>query len=127
LQHCHQRLSILHNYFDDSTELFSDQYLAKFVDTDSAKSSFPCIPFIYTAQISDLIHSKRKRISKNSCTIYNCVTIIHRKSFLKIIIVVRQLLAYLGASFSDLHIVFFLNYIVFPSDVFPRKSRSSAF
>jgi len=27
LQHCHQRLSVLHNYFDNPTKLFSDLYL----------------------------------------------------------------------------------------------------
>jgi len=35
-------LSILHNYFDDLTKLFSDLYLAKFLDT-SSKPFFPCI------------------------------------------------------------------------------------
>jgi len=34
-------LSILHNYFDDPTKLFSDLYLAKFLDT-SAKPFFLC-------------------------------------------------------------------------------------
>jgi len=33
-------LSVLHNYCDSSTELFSDLYLAKFLHT-SAKSFFP--------------------------------------------------------------------------------------
>jgi len=33
-------LNILHNYFD-SPKIFSDLYLAKFLDT-SAKSLFPC-------------------------------------------------------------------------------------
>jgi len=33
------RLSVLHNYFDDLTKLFSDLYLAKFLDS-SAKSFF---------------------------------------------------------------------------------------
>jgi len=33
LQHCHQRLSVLYNYFDSSTKLFSDLYLAKFLDS----------------------------------------------------------------------------------------------
>jgi len=37
LQHC-QRLNVLHNYFDNSTKLFSD--LAKFLNT-AAKSFFP--------------------------------------------------------------------------------------
>jgi len=34
-------LSFLHNYFDGLTKLFSDLYLAKFLDI-SAKSFFPC-------------------------------------------------------------------------------------
>jgi len=34
-------LSVLHNYFDGPTKLFSDLYLAKFLDS-SAKSFFPC-------------------------------------------------------------------------------------
>ena len=34
-------LSILHNYFDDPTKLFSDLYLAKFLDT-SENSFFSC-------------------------------------------------------------------------------------
>jgi len=38
---CHSRLSVLHNYFDCPTKLFSDLYLAKFLDT-STKPSFPC-------------------------------------------------------------------------------------
>jgi len=33
---------VLHNYFDSPTKLFSDLYLAKFLDT-SAKSFFSCI------------------------------------------------------------------------------------
>jgi len=44
LQHCHQCLSILHNYFDDLTKLFSNQYLTKFLDT-SAKPFFPCTDY----------------------------------------------------------------------------------
>jgi len=31
-QHCLSCLSSLHNYFDDSIKLFSDLYLAKFLD-----------------------------------------------------------------------------------------------
>jgi len=38
-QLCHQRLSILYYYFDAPTKLFSDLYLAKFLNT-SAKSFF---------------------------------------------------------------------------------------
>jgi len=38
-QLCHQCLSILHYYFDGPTKLFSDLYLAKFLNT-SAKSFF---------------------------------------------------------------------------------------
>jgi len=34
-------LSVLHNYFDDSTKLLADLYLATFLDT-SAKPFFPC-------------------------------------------------------------------------------------
>jgi len=34
-------LSFLHNYFHGSTKLFSDLYLAKFLDT-SVKSFFSC-------------------------------------------------------------------------------------
>jgi len=34
-------LSVLRNYFDNPTKLFSDLYLAKFFNT-SAKSCFPC-------------------------------------------------------------------------------------
>ena len=41
-------LSVLHNYFDGPTKLFSDMYLAKFSDT-SAKSCFPCIGFYYAS------------------------------------------------------------------------------
>jgi len=33
--------SVLHNYFNDLTKLFSDLYLVKFLDT-SAKSFFSC-------------------------------------------------------------------------------------
>jgi len=32
LQHYHQRLSDLYNYFDGPTKLFSNLYLAKFLD-----------------------------------------------------------------------------------------------
>jgi len=36
LQLCHQRLSVLYNYFDDPTKLFSDlAYSAKFSDTST--------------------------------------------------------------------------------------------
>jgi len=34
-------LNVLHNYFDSLIKLFSDLYLAKFLDT-SAKPFFPC-------------------------------------------------------------------------------------
>jgi len=34
--------STVHNYFDASTKLFSDLYLAKFIDT-SAKPFFSCM------------------------------------------------------------------------------------
>jgi len=34
-------LSVLYNYFNNPTELFSNLYLAKFLDT-SAKPFFPC-------------------------------------------------------------------------------------
>jgi len=35
-------LNVLHNYFDSPTKLFSDLYLAKFLDI-SAKLFFPCM------------------------------------------------------------------------------------
>jgi len=35
-------LSVLYNYFDGSTKLFSVLYVAKFLNT-SAKSFFPCM------------------------------------------------------------------------------------
>jgi len=34
-------LNALHNYFDDLTQLISDRYLAKFLDT-LTRSCFPC-------------------------------------------------------------------------------------
>jgi len=37
-----QYFSILHNYFDKLTKLFSDLHPAKFLDT-SAKPFFPCM------------------------------------------------------------------------------------
>ena len=36
-------LSVLYNYFDSSTKLFSDFYLAKFLDTSSRSFFFLCI------------------------------------------------------------------------------------
>jgi len=39
LQHYHQRLNVLRNYFDSSTKLFLDLYPAKLLDT-SAKHCF---------------------------------------------------------------------------------------
>jgi len=49
-------LSVLHNYFDRLTKLFSDLYLAKFLDT-SSKPSFPPIVMIslVSLHISKLI------------------------------------------------------------------------
>jgi len=38
-------LSVLHNYFDDPTKLFSDLYLAKFLDT-SAKLFLSFVSFV---------------------------------------------------------------------------------
>jgi len=44
LQHC-SSLSFLHNYFDGSTQLFSDLYLLKFLSIYS-KIVFLCMPDI---------------------------------------------------------------------------------
>ena len=41
MQYCHKRLSVLHNYFDSLTKLFSDLYTAKFLDT-TVKLFCPC-------------------------------------------------------------------------------------
>jgi len=42
-------LSVLHNYFDDPAKLFSDLYLAKFLDI-SAKLFYPCVSLISHVQ-----------------------------------------------------------------------------
>jgi len=40
LQQCHQRLNVLHNYFDNPIKLFSDLYLAKFLEVFKQYRSF---------------------------------------------------------------------------------------
>jgi len=42
-------LSVLHNHFNNPTKLFSNLYLAKFLDT-SAKSFFPCMSYYHFLQ-----------------------------------------------------------------------------
>jgi len=38
-------LSVLHNYFNSPTKLFSDLYQAKFLDTLAKLPFFPCSPY----------------------------------------------------------------------------------
>jgi len=38
LRLCHQRISVQRNYFEGSTKLFSDPYIAKFSDTSTVFS-----------------------------------------------------------------------------------------
>jgi len=61
LRHCQKRLSILHNYFDDPTKLFSDLYPAKFLDT-SAKPFFLCTSNYMRAKNADSEISGRKKM-----------------------------------------------------------------
>jgi len=70
LQHCHQRSSVLHNYFDSPTKLFSDLYLA------SAKSFFPCSnTFGYAPRIIE----NRLKYTGNIYELSACIVIYHSK------------------------------------------------
>jgi len=44
IRHCQKCLSVLHDYFDGPTKLFSDLYPVKFLDT----STKPFFPFLDT-------------------------------------------------------------------------------
>jgi len=58
-------LSYLHNYFDYPTKLFSELYVAKFLDM-SIKSFFPCIHHYTIAIKNDLrpLSSQKDKIGE---------------------------------------------------------------
>jgi len=63
-------LSFLHNYFDGLTKLFSNLYLAKFLDI-SAKSFFSCTHsdfFILYANKQDLTRFNSETVPSGRCT-----------------------------------------------------------
>jgi len=60
-------LNVEHNYFDDSTKLFSDLYLTKFLDT-SIKSSFPCED--KNKKPESKLKKKKNLILKYQCLMY---------------------------------------------------------
>jgi len=57
---CHQRLSILYNYFDGPTKLFSDLYLAKFLNIST--KSFSSMYVMSSFKIN--LHESTQIISK---------------------------------------------------------------
>jgi len=58
LQHCHQRLSVLHNYFNGPK--IADLYLAKFLDTSAKLFFFPYMEKNCNSYFIKILREKEK-------------------------------------------------------------------
>jgi len=80
MQHCHQLLSILHNYFDGPTKLFLDPYVAKFLDT-SAKPCNNSIIIVQELTIVTLIDNIIRFISSRFPQKWTNVSLVNTCNF----------------------------------------------